>query len=162
MDVHRIKELLDVAADCTAAEIEFEENGMKIVVRRNSPPVVVQPQVMLPPYGAVAPPIPVTHPPQPITTPAPAPAPKADADEEKGIIVYAPTPGTYYSAQSPGADPFVSVGDQVEIGDTLCIIEAMKLMNEIECEHAGRVVRIYLDDAEPVEYDQPLFLIDPD
>lgn len=162
MDVRRIKELLDVAADCAAAEIEFEENGMKIVVRQNSPPVIVQPQVMLPSYGAVAPPMPVPHPPQPIATPAPTPAPKADADEEKGIIVYAPTPGTYYSAPSPGADPFVSVGDQVESGDTLCIIEAMKLMNEIECEHAGRVAKIYLDDAEPVEYDQPLFLIDPD
>ena len=99
------------------------------------------------------------YPPQPIVPPPPA---KAEKDEEKGIIVHAPTPGTYYSSPSPSADPFVSVGDPVEIGDTLCIIEAMKLMNEIECEHAGRIAKIYQDNAEPVEYDQPLFLIDPD
>lgn len=77
------------------------------------------------------------------------------------VTVPAPIVGTFYRASSPEADPFVEVGDAVQPGDVLCIIEAMKLMNEIECEQAGTIKEILIDDAEPVEYEQPLFVIDP-
>ena len=94
-----------------------------------------------------------------------APANEAPADEapaSKGErTVPAPIVGTFYRAPSPDAGPFVEVGDEVQVGDVLCIIEAMKLMNEIECEEAGTIKKILVENAEPVEYDQPLFVIDP-
>jgi acetyl-CoA carboxylase biotin carboxyl carrier protein len=102
------------------------------------------------------------------TSSASAPAPEADQDaaevEEdtaaEGHVVKAPIVGTFYRAPSPDADPFVEVGDSVSEGDVLCIIEAMKLMNEIECETSGTIQEILVEDAEPVEFDQPLFVID--
>ena len=85
-----------------------------------------------------------------------------DAEPSEGHPVKAPIVGTFYRAPSPDADPFVEVGDHVEEGDVLCIIEAMKLMNEIECETTGTVTEILVEDAEPVEFDQPLLVIDED
>lgn len=164
MDIDRIRELLEVAAQSDAAEVEFEEGGMKLVVRRNAPPVIVQPQVMLPSVGEMPQAAPAVAAPAPMpaaTKAAPveaAPKPEAVGD---GVVVNAPTPGTYYEASTPDADPFVTVGDAVEVGDTLCIIEAMKLMNEIESEVAGTIREVYTQNGEPVEYDQPLFLIEP-
>jgi acetyl-CoA carboxylase biotin carboxyl carrier protein len=84
----------------------------------------------------------------------------ADADTTAGYTVKAPIVGTFYRAPSPDADPFVAVGDRVQEGDVLCIIEAMKLMNEIECETSGTIREILVENAEPVEFDQPLFIID--
>lgn len=163
MDVDRIRELLQVAAQSDAAEVEFEEGGMRLVVRRNAPPVVVQPQIMLPSTGvpqaapvAVAPAFGSAA-----TEVASAEATPEPEAVENGVVVNAPTPGTFYEAPTPDADPFVTVGDTVEVGDTVCIIEAMKLMNEIECEVAGTIRKVYTQNGEPVEYDQPLFLIEP-
>jgi acetyl-CoA carboxylase biotin carboxyl carrier protein len=86
---------------------------------------------------------------------------EASAGDEDGHIVTAELVGTFYRAPAPDADPFVSVGDRVEEGDVMCIIEAMKIMNEIECDTAGVIEKILVEDAEPVEFDQPLFVIDP-
>ncbi|HMB92079.1 MAG TPA: acetyl-CoA carboxylase biotin carboxyl carrier protein, partial [Rhodothermales bacterium] len=137
-------------------------------------------QPMMPSYGmGYAPPYPSSAPPPyPQTPPAPVPHPAPTADtpsassapseakEEaapatEGTTVKAPIVGTFYEAPAPDADPFVQVGDTVKVGDVLCIIEAMKLMNEIESEVAGTVKQILAENAEPVEFDQPLFVIDP-
>lgn len=163
MDIDRIRELLQVAAQSDAAEVEFEEAGMRLVVRRNAPPVVVQPQLMLPSHAGI-PQVPAAVAPAPMpaaTEAAPAEATPGSEAVEDGVVVNAPTPGTYYEAPTPDANPFVTVGDAVEVGDTLCIIEAMKLMNEIESEVAGTIRKVYTQNGEPVEYDQPLFLIAP-
>ena len=91
----------------------------------------------------------------------PAAAPAAEVDLGTGVTIEAPMVGTFYRASSPTADPYVSEGDLVKEGQILCIIEAMKLMNEIESKVAGRVVKIFVENAHPVEFGQPLFLIDP-
>lgn len=164
MDIDRIRELLQVAAQSDAAEVEFEEGGTRLVVRRNAPPVVVQPQIMLPSLGGIphAEPAAVAPAPMPAATEnAPAEAAPEPEAIKNGVLVHAPTPGTFFEAPTPEAEPFVTVGDVVEVGDTLCIIEAMKLMNEIESEVAGNIREVYTQNGEPVEYDQPLFLIEP-
>ena len=90
-----------------------------------------------------------------------APAPAPEADDLKYVTVKSPMIGTFYRSPGPDKDMFVNVGDTIGIGDTVCIIEAMKLFNEIEAELSGKIVKILVDDATPVEYDQPLFLVDP-
>src|SRR5690606_30083581 len=98
---------------------------------------------------------------------APAPAPVADAKSEKAdeeskyIVIKSPMIGTFYRSPSPGKDPFLAVGDTIKPGKIICIIEAMKLFNEIEAEMSGKIVKVLAEDASPVEYDQPLFLVDP-
>ena len=172
MDLSQIRELLKIVAESGVAEVEIEEENFKLVVRRDSPNVSIQPSV-----GFQAPPFPYYPPPSygpppviptPFAESAPAPqaaAPPASSDEsapeppKNDHIVKAPIVGTFYSASSPEAAPFVQVGDTVKPGDVLCIIEAMKLMNEIECEVAGAIKEILISNAEPVEYDQPLFVI---
>ena len=161
MDLSRIRELIKVATETDAAEVEIEEHGVRIIVRKQTPSVSLQPPLMLTNYGQP----PLMQPPMP-ASPAPPTAegpPPAESVEEKtsGVIVEAPTPGTFYSAPSPDATPFVSVGDAVQPGDTLCIIEAMKLMNEVDSEVGGVVKEVLVQDAEPVEFGQPLFVIDP-
>ncbi len=160
MDLSRIRELIKVATEAKAAEVEIEEHGVRIIVRKESPAVTLQPPLVLTSYQQPpnVQPVPV-QPVRPVP-PGPAPVPTAQ-DETIGVTVEAPTPGTYYSAPSPDASPFVSVGDAVKPGDTLCIIEAMKLMNEIDCEVAGTVTDVLVKNSEPVEYGQPLFVIDP-
>lgn len=147
--MERIRELLQVAAEMSAAEVEIETGGVRVMLRQNAASVVM-PQVAQVPSVSVAPqPAPVA----PESTPAATPV------ETNGTLVKAPTPGTFYARPAPEQDPFVAVGDRVGMGDTLCILEAMKLMNEIECEVSGIVKEILVGDGEPVEYDQPLFLI---
>lgn len=92
---------------------------------------------------------------------APAPAAPAASEEDKYIVVKSPMIGTFYRSAGPDKDAFVSVGQTINKGDTVCIIEAMKLFNEIESELSGKIVKVLVDDATPVEYDQPLFLVDP-
>ncbi len=193
MDLARIRELLQIVAESSVAEVEVEEDGVKLVVRKNAAMAMVQPQQAFAPYGAgysapMYPPMPPMYPqaapapavpapmagPMPVA-PAPAPAPvearpittiEEPAQEEPpeaddSIVVHAPIVGTFYEAPAPDADAFVKVGDTVQVGDVLCIIEAMKLMNEIESEVAGTVRKILAQNSEPVEYDQPLFAIEP-
>ena len=107
----------------------------------------------------------------PAAVPAPAPAPAAApaapvaeasaADDSKYVTVKSPMIGTFYRSAGPGKDPFINVGDSIEPGKVTCIVEAMKLFNEIESEISGKIVKVLVDDASPVEYDQPLFLVDP-
>ncbi len=176
MDLAQIRELVELVAQSGVAEIEVEEDGLKLTVRKNGPTVMMQPP--FPPYGygmgGYAPPqqqqAPAAPPPQQQQqqqTPAQQQQnASAGAEEEApaagagGTTVPAPIVGTFYRAPSPDSDPFVEVGDEVKKGDVLCIIEAMKLMNEIECEIAGTVKEILVENAQPVEYEQPLFVIE--
>ena len=175
MDLAQIRELLKIVAESDVDEVELEEEGLKIVVRKNAATVMVQPAPMFAPYGIGYPP-PVYPQAPPVSNPSPAvlpgavPAPSATLEEPEaeapppatdGLLVRAPIVGTFYSAPAPGADPFVRVGELVHPGDVLCIIEAMKLMNEIESEMTGTIRQILVQNAEPVEYDQPLFVIEP-
>ncbi len=176
MDLSQIRELLKIVAESGVAEVEIEEDDFKLVVRLNSPNVSIQspPQYPIPPAPSSVPyyPMPLSplppsslpahHVPPSEGPPAPtepvAPAPGTASTNEH--IIKAPIVGTFYRASSPDADPFVQVGDVVKPGDVLCIIEAMKLMNEIECEVAGTIKNIVIENSEPVEYDQPLFVIE--
>lgn len=182
MDLDKIRELLAIVAESGVAEVEVESDDFKLTVRKQAPTVTMQPPMppafpmpypafpMAPPAmpaaptAFIAPAVPAPAAAAPEAGPAAAEAPATAAPAEapvKGQPVNAPIVGTFYRKPNPDADPFVEVGTQVKKGDVLCIIEAMKLMNEIEAEFAGTVTQILVDDANPVEYDQPLFMIDP-
>ncbi len=173
MNLSEIRELLRIVAESGIEEVEVEQDGLRIVVRRNAP-AIMMPQAMPPmPYAmpmpgayppAPMPPPPpaVPAPPTPGNAPAPAPAPPAAAPEAAvhGHVVKAPIVGTFYRASSPEAPPFAEVGQPIAKGDVLCIIEAMKLMNEIEAEVSGTVRQVLVQNGQPVEFDQPLFVIE--
>jgi acetyl-CoA carboxylase biotin carboxyl carrier protein len=155
MDLKHLREVLELVAECDVSEVEIEEEDLRLVIRKHAP--VQAPQVTY----ATAPPAAV------MPAPAAAPAVEApaaavpEASNPSGTEVRAPIVGTFYAAPNPDSDPFVKVGQKVTAGDTLCIIEAMKLMNEIESEVSGTVTAILVDNATPVEFDQPLFVVDP-
>jgi acetyl-CoA carboxylase biotin carboxyl carrier protein len=136
---------VELAAQHGLAELEVETAGLRVRIVREHAPAAGQSASPAPPRETAS-------------LPAAAPAEAAPAST---ITVASPMVGTVYRAPSPGAPPFVSEGDVVKEGQVLCIIEAMKLMNEIEARVAGRVVKILVDNAQPVEYGQPLFLIEP-
>ncbi|MEM8484169.1 MAG: acetyl-CoA carboxylase biotin carboxyl carrier protein [Bacteroidota bacterium] len=172
MDLSQIREILKIVAESGVAEVEIEEDDFKMVVRLNTPNVSIQSQAPAYPFPqpVYAPPPAYAQPPAAPVAPAPAPAAAAPAAPaaatpapaaDPANTIKAPIVGTFYRAPSPEADAFVKVGDTVQVGDVLCIIEAMKLMNEIESEVAGTIKEILIQDAEPVEYDQPLFVIEP-
>ena len=155
MDIREVKKLIELLDKSGIAEIEITEGEESVRISRYAS------------HAAPAAAPPVSHAPAPAATPAPAspaveaPAPAAaEAKEEDGYEVTAPMVGTFYAASSPGAAPYVQVGDRVNEGDTLCIIEAMKMMNQIEADVAGVVKSIRLQNGEPVEYGQVLFVID--
>ncbi len=167
MDLPLIEKLLKIVKDSGVAEVEITEDDVKVVVRMQPPSAQASPVVAWPPYPA--PPAAPYAPPQgsadgspaPPAASGPAPAPADEsAPESARATVKAPLVGTFYRASAPGEAPFVNVGDVVSKGDTLCIIEAMKLMNEIESEADGTIAEILVEDALPVEFDQPLFLIE--
>lgn len=173
MDLEQIRSLLKLVAESGVSEVEIEQEGLKLVIRKHAPTVMVQPpasfpMMSLPSYGpppfvmpsAPPPPSAASTPPPP-AAPAPPPAPPP-AKAANLVEVRAPIVGTFYRAASPDVPPYVQVGQKVKPGDVLCIIEAMKLMNEIPCEVAGTVQEILIDNAKPVEYDQVLFLIATD
>ncbi len=152
MNIKEIKELLELMAEHGVGEIEIEKDNAKIKLRKMATGGIVMqstPQMMAPmPAVAHAP----AH-------PAAAAAPAA---EEEGVtIVRSPMVGTFYAAPAPDQPAYVSVGKAVKDGDVLCIIEAMKLFNEIESEVSGRIVKVLVENSSPVEYDQPLFLVEP-
>ncbi|MGP1517979.1 MAG: acetyl-CoA carboxylase biotin carboxyl carrier protein [Ottowia sp.] len=156
MDLRKLKTLIDLISESNVSELEITEAEGKVRIVKGAPaghapaPVMVQA-----PAAAPAPVVSAA----PAAAPAAAEAPAAPA-EEAGFTVKSPMVGTFYRAASPGAKPFVDVGTQVKVGDTLCIIEAMKILNEIECEKAGTVKRILGENGQPVEYGQPLFVIE--
>jgi acetyl-CoA carboxylase biotin carboxyl carrier protein len=161
MKFSEIKQLIKVVEKSNIGEIEIEEEGSRIRISKNSsnrqPPVITQMDPMSFPQ----------HFPEKVAS-AESPAPtiplpdSATAAEEKLEKVSSPMVGTFYRAPAPDADPYVEIGDHVKVGQTLCIIEAMKLMNEIQSEMSGTVRKILVENTQPVEYDQVLFLIEKD
>ena len=154
MDIRKVKKLIELLDESGIAEIEITEGEESVRISRYAQGA---------PVAAAAP----VHIPAPVAAaPAPAaPAPAAETappaeSEEEGYEVSAPMVGTYYSAPSPGAAPYVQVGDRISEGDTLCIIEAMKMMNQIEADVSGVVKSIRCQNGEPVEYGQTMFVID--
>jgi len=159
MNLAQIQELIKFVAKSGVSEVEIEQKDFKITIK--TPAGRKEVQVIAAPAPAYAPPTPVAA--APVAAPAaPAPAAPAPAKEEsRYVTVKAPMIGTFYRAPGPGKPVFVNVGDTIEKGKPICIIEAMKLFNEIESDVSGKVVKVLVDDAKPVEYDQPLFLVDP-
>ena len=158
MDIKQIQELVKLINKTNIGEITIEEEGVKITVKQKKDPVQhivasAQPQAYAPQPAAPAPAPSAAAP----VAAKPAEAPKAD----NLLTIKSPMIGTFYRQSGPGKPIFVNVGDEVEEGKVDCIIEAMKLFNEIESEVKGKIVKILVEDASPVEYDQPLFLVEP-
>ncbi|MBK0384297.1 acetyl-CoA carboxylase biotin carboxyl carrier protein [Pedobacter sp. SD-b] len=159
MDIKQIQDLIKFVSKSGVNEVSIEEKDFKITIKTAQEPTYVtasvpqqiqqQPIQNLPAAGAVAP------------TPNAPVAPSTDSDDSKYITVKSPMIGTFYRSSSPDKPNFVNVGDEIATGQVLCIIEAMKLFNEIESEFSGKIVKVLVDNSQPVEYDQPLFLIDP-
>ncbi len=157
MDIKQIQELVKLINKTSIGEITIEENGKKITIKQKNDPVqniVTAPAAAYVPASA---PAPAASPAAPAAPAAKAEAPKAD----NLITIKSPMIGTFYRQAGPGKPVFASVGDDVTPGKVVCIIEAMKLFNEIESEVKGKIVKVLVEDASPVEYDQPLFLVDP-
>ncbi|MCH6199271.1 acetyl-CoA carboxylase biotin carboxyl carrier protein [Aquiflexum sp. LQ15W] len=156
MKAKEIQDLIDFISNSGLAEVKIETEEFKLSIKKYSEAPTVKFE------AAPAAPAPVAHA-APVAIPAaavPAAAP-AKEDTSRLIEIKSPMIGTFYRTSNPDADPFVSVGDSVSAGQTVCIIEAMKLFNEIESEVSGKIVKVLVDNATPVEYDQPLFLVDP-
>ncbi len=156
MDIRKIKNLIDLVDESTISEIEIIEGEGSIRISRNTQGTAV---------AHVAPVAPVFNPMQQIvaTTAAPqaqAPAAPAAPALPEGKVIRSPMVGTFYTAASPTSKAFTGVGETVNIGDTVCIVEAMKMFNQIEAEISGKVVSILVQNGEPVEFDQPLFILE--
>ncbi len=160
MNLSQIQDLIKFVAKSGVSEVEIEQKDFKITIKTPAGKKEVQViTAAAPAYAPAATPVAAPAPlPAAPAAPAAAPAPAADS---KYITVKAPMIGTFYRASGPGKPVFVNVGDEIKPGKTICIIEAMKLFNEIESEVSGKIVKVLVDDAKPVEYDQPLFLVDP-
>ena len=141
MDIRKVKKLIELLEESDIAELEIREGEESVRISRQ--PVVI-------PYAA---PAATAAPPAAVTPPMPA-------SEPRGHHIKSPMVGTYYGAASPNSDPFVVEGQEVKVGDTLCIIEAMKMMNQIESDKSGRVSKILVENGSPVEFDQILFIIE--
>ncbi|VVE67641.1 acetyl-CoA carboxylase, biotin carboxyl carrier protein [Pandoraea captiosa] len=152
MDLRKLKTLIDLVAESGISELEVTEGEGKVRIVKAPPQVIAAPMQMAMPAA-----MPQVAAQAPAATQAPA-APAAPATPQ-GHIVTSPMVGTFYRAPSPGADPFAQVGDSVKEGQTLCIIEAMKLLNEIESDKAGVIKEILVENGQAVEYGQPLFVI---
>jgi acetyl-CoA carboxylase biotin carboxyl carrier protein len=162
MDINEIQALIKFVAKSGVSEVELETKGFKIVIKTPvkgehfaAAPVQVMPQM------------PAQQMPQAVQQSAPTPAQEpakevpATSDDSKLVTIKSPMIGTFYRSAGPGKSPFVNVGDEISAGKVICIIEAMKLFNEIESDVSGKIVKVLVDDGKPVEYDQPLFLVEP-
>jgi acetyl-CoA carboxylase biotin carboxyl carrier protein len=153
MDLRKLKTLIDLVAESDIAELEVTEGESKVRIVKSS----AMPQnqmVMMPPQGMQHYAAPIAASAAPVAAPAPA-----VAAEPTGHVVKSPMVGTFYRSSSPGAPAFVEVGSTIKEGDTLCIIEAMKLLNEIDADVSGTVTKILVENGQPVEFGQPLFVI---
>jgi len=157
MNLEEIKDLIKLVSKSGLGKVEIEREGFRISIKGSqAEPIMVQAAPMV----AAAAPV-NTAAPVATSAPAAAPAAEAAADDSKYITVKSPMIGTFYRTPGPDKDPFVNVGDTIQKGDKVCIIEAMKTFNEIESEVSGKIVKVLVDNASPVDYDQPLFLVDP-
>ena len=164
MDFKQLQELIRLINKSNIGELSIEEKGFKVTIKQKQEPVQQFVSGPAPVYSS-APALPASTPAQPG---AASSAPTADKSKPAAsetpsnlVTIKSPMIGTFYRSQSPDRPPFISVGDAIEPGKVVCIIEAMKLFNEIESEIKGKIVKVLVDDASPVEYDQPLFLVDP-
>ena len=159
-DLNYIKKLIKIIDSCDISEIEIDEEGTKLrVVKNRAPQKSDMPQIIsyTPPTAQPAAALPAEQ-------PAARTEPRGEAkpaEKENLVEIKSPIVGTFYRAPSPNADPYVQVGQNINIGTVLCIIEAMKLMNEIESEVNGKIVKIMVENGQPVEYNQVLFLVEP-
>lgn len=170
MNQKEIQELIKQVSKSSVTEVEIEKKDFKIVIKsepkRKRGEVEEERAVYI--QQPMAQPIPQMAAPMPQATPASAPAPATgtpssanSAEDSKLITIKSPMIGTFYRSSAPEKPLLVEVGDSIKEGDAICIIEAMKLFNEIEAEVKGKIVKVLVDDSSPVEYDQPLFLVDP-
>lgn len=161
MEFKQIQELLKSVNKSNISELSIKDGDFEITIKQaNTEYVAVQPamvpqQMMQQPMAVAAPAA------QPAAAIAPPAAEQPAAGGSNTITIKSPMIGTFYRSSSPEKPPFITVGDEVKTGQVICIIEAMKLFNEIESEVSGRIVKVLVDDASPVEYDQPLFLVEP-
>ncbi|MGB0428314.1 MAG: acetyl-CoA carboxylase biotin carboxyl carrier protein [Flavobacteriales bacterium] len=166
MTLKEIQELIKFVSKSGATEVSLEMNDIKLTVKSENKKgkganQVIETVVQQVPVSAM----PVAQ--APVAAPAPvaatpaAPKAEAEAEESKYVTIKSPIIGTFYRKPSPDKDAFASVGDSINAGDVVCIIEAMKLFNEIESEVSGKIVKVLVDDMSPIEYDQDLFLVDP-
>ena len=157
MDIRKVKKLIELLEESNIDEIEIKEGEESVRISRNAAQTVVAPSPAA--YAAPAPPAP---PPAaavaPEAAPAPTPAPAAPP-VTAGHVVKSPMVGTFYRAPSPSSPPFAEVGQAVKVGDVICIVEAMKMMNQIEADKAGTIEAILVENGQPVEFDQPLITI---
>ncbi|MEM7403988.1 MAG: acetyl-CoA carboxylase biotin carboxyl carrier protein [Pseudomonadota bacterium] len=149
MDIRKVKKLIELMEESSIGELEIREGEEYVrIARPGSGPSAVQPPVVAAPVAVAAP------------AAAEAPAAPAAAPEPRGVAITSPIVGTFYRSASPGARPFVDVGSKVGVGDTVCIIEAMKILNQIEADKAGTVAAILVENGAPVEYGQDLFVLE--
>jgi acetyl-CoA carboxylase biotin carboxyl carrier protein len=155
MNLKELKELIEMLKDTDISELEIERSGVKVRLRKGGDVTFhpTMPRMEYPPTAIVAPAI--------AETPAPAAEKPVEPAKSNQIKVTSPIVGTFYRSSSPDKAAYVEVGDVVKKGQVLCIIEAMKLMNEIESETAGKIVQLLVENGQPVEYGQPLFVIEP-
>lgn len=157
MELKEIQDLIKFVAKSGVSEVELESKGFKIVIKtggdahRLEQPVYIQAQQPI--QQAISAPV--------ASTPAVPTTPVAENNDSKYITIKSPMIGTFYRSAGPDKPVFINVGEEIKPGKVVCIIEAMKLFNEIESEISGKIVKVLVDDATPVEYDQPLFLVDP-
>ncbi len=157
MKAKEIRDLIDFISQSGLEEVNIETEEFKIKVKRNAEMAANTVMAAAPAPAPVAAPAPAAAP----AAPAPSAPAAAASDDAKYQTIKAPMIGTFYRSANPESDAFVQIGDKVTAGQTVCIIEAMKLFNEIESEISGTIVKVLVDNASPIEYDQPLFLVDP-
>jgi acetyl-CoA carboxylase biotin carboxyl carrier protein len=165
MKLNEIQDLIKFVAKSGVSEVELETKDVKIVIKTNKGKKAEAQQIMMQAPAAA----PMIQAPAPVQQAA-APAQKSPetpsvpangTDESKYLTIKSPMIGTFYRSSSPDKPPFVNIGDEIKAGKVICIIEAMKLFNEIEADITGKIVKVLVTDSSPVEYDQPLFLVDP-
>lgn len=154
MDLKEIQTLIKFISESGVDEVDIEKKDFKISIRKAAPVVQAAPQQVV--QATIPAPAPAAA--QPVAKASETPAPAAD---DNLITIKSPMIGTFYRSSSPDKPSFVNVGDEIKSGSVVCIVEAMKLFNEIESEISGKIVKILVDNATPVEYDQPLFLVEP-
>ncbi len=164
MDFNQIQELIRMVSKHKLAEFSLKEGDFKLIIRNQgtaTEPIVVASAPAVAPIAVAAPSVAPAPPAvQPDAPASPAAAPPSISDDSKLLAIKSPMVGTFYRSGGPDKPPFVKIGDTVDVGSKVCIIEAMKLFNEIDSEVKGKIVKILVEDASPVEYDQPLFLVE--
>lgn len=156
MDIRKVKKLIELLESSDVAEIEIKEGEEAVRISRISKNAPAQMHYMAPMMQQASAP---AHAPAAHAHAAPVAAPEAESKSLRGNVIKSPMVGTFYRSPSPSSPMFVEVGQHVKVGDVICIVEAMKMMNQIEADHAGVVEAILVEDGEPVEYDQPLITI---